>query len=352
MKITYDVQKYKKGQWRGVVAHHNRVGEHQRPDSQVRKELWLTAEPMHVLRKTNYEMLEAADAMPGRTSANGVTTRKDAVVMIGVHFQLGHSDLWRSKDGQPLPSSKRPNLSGLAKQALKVAEDIYGKERVAGAVLHCDETAPHVEVYVVPLRDGKLNAKSFVDGPSTLSNQWQQVYEGYKQAGFDVEKPDSGAGLGGAAHDGLEGNAGLLRTVSALAQVQVLKYQLKKAKEEPKKLTALVVKHREISAKAQLENLDLKSEVRRKTNENTLLSTRIHTAFTEGYNSVVGMLNAANDNVKAALAKVKALEAQLEKVQRERQADFDSGRKYERELAVANRSMPAGPSDDDGPSRS
>lgn len=239
MKISFDVAKFKKGMWLNVVKHHDRLGNHQSPDSQLPKDKWLTARPMYTLRKTDWAKLKAADAQIG-TKVDGVAVRRDAVAVVGLHFQLGHSSLWRDSNGKPLPSRQRPNLKKLAEQAVLEAERIYGKENIAGAVLHCDETAPHVEVYVTPIRDGRLNAKSFIDGPGALSQEHIKIFEGYKAAGFDVEHPDTGAGLGGADLDGLEGVAGLIRAATSPAQNEVLKYQLRKSQKENLRLSQLV----------------------------------------------------------------------------------------------------------------
>jgi uncharacterized protein YciI len=40
----------------------------------------------------------------------------------------------------------------------------YGKENIVCAGVHRDETSPHLFVYVIPLKDNKLNAKAFVGG--------------------------------------------------------------------------------------------------------------------------------------------------------------------------------------------
>ena len=55
----------------------------------------------------------------------------------------------------------------------------HGSDNVVGWSIHRDEQAPHLAVYVVPLKDGKLNAKHFTGGrrcfPSyrpTLPRTW------------------------------------------------------------------------------------------------------------------------------------------------------------------------------------
>ena len=43
-----------------------------------------------------------------------------------------------------------------------IAKRFGGRENIVSAVVHCDETTPHMQVLVVPLLDGKLNAKKLV----------------------------------------------------------------------------------------------------------------------------------------------------------------------------------------------
>lgn len=331
MKITYDVAKFHKSQWLNIVKHHERLEQHKRPSSQLAKEYWLAAQPTITLRKLNMQMLQHADSLPGRKIPGQTTTRKNAVVMVGVHLQLGHSNLWRDADGKPLPPDERPPLKQLALQAVLAAEELYGKENIAGAVLHCDETAPHVEVYVVPMHKGRLNAKHFIDGPAALSKHWNQVYNNYRKAGFDVEAPDSGAGLGGAPLDGLAGTAGLIRTGSAIAENFVLKRQLKYAQAEPARLTQLVKRHGKKLVALREENQALKSDNTVLKSERVGLIAQISTAVSEGFDLAKAKLKELGAELAAALERIKILDDQVEKLKRENAAAFEAGQRYERE---------------------
>ena len=53
--------------------------------------------------------------------------------------------------------------------AKKWLEDRHGKENVIATTIHRDESTPHLVAYVVPLVDGKLNAKKFLGGREKLS---------------------------------------------------------------------------------------------------------------------------------------------------------------------------------------
>ena len=53
--------------------------------------------------------------------------------------------------------------------AKKWLEDKHGKDNVIATTIHRDESTPHLVAYVVPLVDGKLNAKHFLGGREKLS---------------------------------------------------------------------------------------------------------------------------------------------------------------------------------------
>lgn len=47
---------------------------------------------------------------------------------------------------------------------IKWAQDYFGKENVVSAVLHMDETTPHIHAIVIPMVHDKLNASKYLDG--------------------------------------------------------------------------------------------------------------------------------------------------------------------------------------------
>lgn len=56
------------------------------------------------------------------------------------------------------------------RDALKWLQERHGAENVVSAVIHRDETSPHMTAMVIPLDEaGKLNAKKFLGGRATLS---------------------------------------------------------------------------------------------------------------------------------------------------------------------------------------
>lgn len=84
--------------------------------------------------------------------------RKDAV--LGIEYFIGASPEWfeGGKDG-----------SDYFRAAVDWLENRHGKENVVGWSVHRDESTPHLVAYVVPLDNGKLNAKKWTGGKVTLS---------------------------------------------------------------------------------------------------------------------------------------------------------------------------------------
>lgn len=56
------------------------------------------------------------------------------------------------------------SLIGYLNDCGQWVEGIFGKENVLHIAKHWDETTPHVHALVMPLKDGKLNAKAFIGG--------------------------------------------------------------------------------------------------------------------------------------------------------------------------------------------
>lgn len=80
------------------------------------------------------------------------------------------------------------------RDALAYLEAKFGKENVVSAVVHLDETTPHLSVFIVPLKDGKLNAKNWLGGRSKLGKmQTEFAVEVGKKYGLERGIEGSGA---------------------------------------------------------------------------------------------------------------------------------------------------------------
>lgn len=54
-------------------------------------------------------------------------------------------------------------------ESIKWVQDYFGKENVISAVLHLDETNPHIHAIVIPMVNDRLCAKHYLNGPSKCS---------------------------------------------------------------------------------------------------------------------------------------------------------------------------------------
>jgi hypothetical protein len=101
--------------------------------------------------------------------------RKDAVLCVE-HF-FGASPEWWEK-------ASRDDQAAFFRRAEGWLHDTYGRENVAYFGTQMDEQTPHAVAYVVPLRDGKLNAKSWLGGKERLQGLQASFAESVKDLGL------------------------------------------------------------------------------------------------------------------------------------------------------------------------
>jgi hypothetical protein len=100
----------------------------------------------------------AAEVLSGITARWPDKRRRDAVLCI--EYLIATSPVY-FKDGE----------SGAAyfEAARQWLIDQHGAENVVFSAIHRDELTPHMVAYVVPIRDGRLNAKHWLGGKAKLS---------------------------------------------------------------------------------------------------------------------------------------------------------------------------------------
>uniref|UniRef100_UPI00178C70AF plasmid recombination protein n=1 Tax=Noviherbaspirillum aerium TaxID=2588497 RepID=UPI00178C70AF len=128
--------------------------------SQLPESAWFTPEGRHEIKAWDEGVVNRAKAL---------AKRKDAVIAIELSIQVGNQSDWRDMptpehpEGRPRPDMRK-HLKPLAKAAYEAAVREFGEANVISADLHTDESTPHMQITVVPIRDGKLDAKSWLDG--------------------------------------------------------------------------------------------------------------------------------------------------------------------------------------------
>lgn len=71
------------------------------------------------------------------------------------------------------------------KRSVEWLEKRHGKENVIATSIHRDETTPHLVAYVVPIDNGKLNAREFLGGRAKLSKMQTDFHEKVKDLGLE-----------------------------------------------------------------------------------------------------------------------------------------------------------------------
>jgi len=101
------------------------------------------------------------EKMPGKV-------RKNAVLAVELVMTASHDF--------------RGNWTDYLKDCQTWAEKIFGKENILSVAHHLDEKTPHLQILLMPLKDGKLNAKAFIGGSRDRMAELQDDF--YKSAGF------------------------------------------------------------------------------------------------------------------------------------------------------------------------
>lgn len=140
--------------------------------SQLPQRAWFNSKATHTLVDWRDEVLDQAKKL---------AKRKDAVLAIEISIQVGNQTDWRDLPDEACPEGrpKRGNTAKInallagARDALKAE---IGAERIISAVLHMDESTPHVQVVFAPIMDGKLNAKHWVGGAAKCAQMRERMW--------------------------------------------------------------------------------------------------------------------------------------------------------------------------------
>jgi hypothetical protein len=161
MKFTAPILKHDKTSVGRCKGHNSRLDP---TASQLPKSGWFTKAGRHELVAWKPEVIQ---------KALGLAKRKDAVIAIELVIQIGNQTDWREPPTPEYPCGKpavKPaSFQALAKAARQAVEKEFGSDNVVSIELHTDESTPHVHCVVVPIHDGKLQAKHWLDGSVKMS---------------------------------------------------------------------------------------------------------------------------------------------------------------------------------------
>lgn len=192
LSFSFSAAKMKKADMARARGHNLR--EHQTL-SQLPATAWFSEEPTQRIVRWRDSVAESAVAL---------AKRKDAVVGIELVLQVGNQSDWREPPSKPWPYGRprRPAPADLTAAAAAVKKwliEEFGKENVVSLDLHLDESTPHFHAVVVPIVNGKLNAKKWLDGPAKLAELWRRSHAAVNSLVPCSYTPRSGRG--GQPHD-------------------------------------------------------------------------------------------------------------------------------------------------------
>lgn len=105
----------------------------------------------------------------GRTYVKPATIRKDAVTHINMILSGSHETM-----RDMLVNDAKNNTKNTLKWAVDnwnwLAKRAGGAENIVTFNVHCDETTTHIHATIVPMYNGRLNAKKFVNGSASLKD--------------------------------------------------------------------------------------------------------------------------------------------------------------------------------------
>lgn len=101
--------------------------------------------------------------------------RRDAV--LAVEYMMSASPGWweQASDQQK---------TDFVHSSIRWLEEKYGAENIVSVTLHRDEVTPHLSVFVVPLKEGKLNASKFIGNRSQMAEDQTTYADCLKHLGI------------------------------------------------------------------------------------------------------------------------------------------------------------------------
>lgn len=240
------VEKFKSNDVRGLQIHNQRESSNSK-NNDIDPYRTILNYDLHNKDKINYNQRVKEIIAEGYKGAKAI--RKDATVMTStiVTSDKGFFDKLSLKEQRLF-----------FEESYKFLKECYGEKNIVSAVVHMDETTPHMHLTAVPLtEDGKLSAKTIIDR-KFLRHIQKAIPELLKSKGFDIERGVESSAKGHTDTD------------------EYKKEQLKKLKAENKDLKRQNEELRKGYPKDTLKNWDNNNKLRQEIKElradkNTLL---------------------------------------------------------------------------------
>lgn len=191
MKFVMAIDKKNRNNLGTVSGHNKRLHE---TLSQLPKEAWFTEAGLHEVMPWRQDLLDEAKKL---------SKRKDAVLAVELIFQVGNQSDWRDLPTPEHPHGKRKpgasaKMNALMAGVKKAGLLEFGRDRIVSIDLHTDESSPHMHIVFVPIKDGKLQAKHWLNGPASCAKLRERMHQVINQhIACDYEK----GAPGGMPHD-------------------------------------------------------------------------------------------------------------------------------------------------------
>ena len=192
LKFVFNVEKLKSHQIHLAKGHNQREGY---CASQIKNKIaWFGHDGRKTVVEWNTERL---------SEAHKLAKRKDAVEAISIILQVGNQTDWRDtanrECAEGLPKKTPPaDQNKLANASKEWAEKEFGKENVVSIEAHLDESSPHFHVIITPIKNGKLQAKHWLNGPADVAALRSSAHKAFNLVVPCEYEPGR---EGGEAHD-------------------------------------------------------------------------------------------------------------------------------------------------------
>lgn len=171
MKAVIDIKKHKNNQEIKDIADHNLRNTESRNVDKSRS-------------KNNKLLIGSPDLDPIAEMEKRLEKcskyRKDAIKIVNLVI---------SASPEFFEKATKQQKADWEKTTQKYLEDTYGKDNIIYSVVHYDEKTPHFHCAFVPIKDGKLNASYWFDGPAKLKKIHSDYAKVVKHLGIKRGSP-------------------------------------------------------------------------------------------------------------------------------------------------------------------
>ena len=171
------VEKFKSNDVRGLQIHNQRESSNSK-NNDIDPYRTILNYDLHNKDKINYNQRVKEIIAEGYKGAKAI--RKDATVMTStiVTSDKGFFDKLSLKEQRLF-----------FEESYKFLKECYGEKNIVSAVVHMDETTPHMHLHFVPVNqeNGKLQARALMT-PARINKIHTEAPKYLQQKGFDVER--------------------------------------------------------------------------------------------------------------------------------------------------------------------